>query len=752
MVPPVTITHPVFFAIGVLVSLAAALRLQKRRASFWLFLIGMLLIATAAGGPLIALHPPGNLVAMIDLSPSTRGAAYRDRASLVRRIHELLGPLPVKLLAFSDHVEPLPAGAALADLPCDHTVYDPPDADAILLFSDGRFALPATNAPTYPAIDPLLIDVQDAAVTDLHFDGNSVIARVRDIGVNRVLSWTNAKEDGPMPVPSGTTLFDGGAATGGLVEARLNPADRWPENDSLELPAQKPSKFERWWIGSGAPPTGWTSLPPADLPADAAEYLSVSAIAVSNMPASELSETQMRRLGQYVRELGGSLFILGGDHAFAAGGYGGTELDFLSPLASDPPAPTVHWMLLADSSGSMAETSNGQSRWSAAVDAVLRLLPLLPPNDIVSVGSFARDLSWWVDGQPVRNSQQLKLPPAEVSPNGPTNLQPALQQIAKRTESSPCELLLLTDADTTIDDPPSLAAALKAAHVRVSLLALGNISPDNPVVKIAVATGGRWIASDDPSRWTDSLKKLMRLNELRHLENTRVQAQFDPSLHLPNRALDQWNHVWLKADAKQLAFSDFRQQPVAIGASWHVGVGTVAAFCFSPSADETATLAAVLAQPPRDPRFKVNWRNGENLTVSIDASNETGYFNGLRFVLSLSDRKNQAIAQTGPGQYQLEIPPLRAPALATVQLDGHVIDRQSLAGRYAPEFNVVGNDDSALLRLAASSGGKVIPPTQRRPINFAWPEQVVRIERYLAAAGAMFLAAALLIWRSGDRT
>jgi hypothetical protein len=481
------------------------------------------------------------------------------------------------------------------------------------------------------------------------------------------------------------------------------------------------------------------------LPNDASEYLRAAAIALSNVNADTLSQTQLERLTQYVRDLGGSLLIFGGDHAFAAGGYEGTSLDSLSPLASDPPSPTTHWMLIGDSSGSMAELLAGRTRWEAAVDAMIRLLPLLPKADVVSVGSFAHDLVWWVDGEPAKAvAATLTGPPANVGPNGPTNLQAVLEKIAQRTDSMPCEVLLLTDADTTIDDLAALAAKLKRANVRVSLLGLGNMAADNPVVRIVAATGGHWSTSEDPSRWMESLQKLMRSASASRVEKTEIQARFDPSLNLPSRAVDSWNRTWKKTGADEIASGG---EQVPLGARWRVGVGMVGAFAFTPSADEAGSIAKMLAQPPRDPRLKVSWQLGAKIKVSVDALDEKGYLNGLQLVLKMGDRDALPLNQTGPGLYSLEMPALRLPTLATVQIDGRVIDRRAVAGRYAREFEAIGNDDIALAELAARTGGKVIGPNQHTPIDFAWAAQTRRIDSYLAAAGALLLAAGMVLSR-----
>src|SRR5690348_1346888 len=63
---------------------------------------GLLLASLGAGGLTWQRATPQPVVVMVDLSPSTRVAEYRDRAVLERRIHELLGTTPYRLQFFSE--------------------------------------------------------------------------------------------------------------------------------------------------------------------------------------------------------------------------------------------------------------------------------------------------------------------------------------------------------------------------------------------------------------------------------------------------------------------------------------------------------------------------------------------------------------------------------------------------------------------------------------------------------------------------
>jgi hypothetical protein len=128
------------------------------------------------------------------------------------------------------------------------------------------------------------------------------------------------------------------------------------------------------------------------------------------------------------------------------------------------------------------------------------------------------------------------------------------------------------------------------------------------------------------------------------------------------------------------------------------------------------------------------------------------YMNNLAPRLEFSadaTRAGDAVAmpQTAPGRYELVVPAPSSPTFCAVRLNGRVIDRFAVAGRYWPEFEHIGNDRPAMDALARATGGAVIEPSQTTPIDFRWPTRPVSLSAYLAAAGAICLVAGLLRWR-----
>jgi hypothetical protein len=504
-------------------------------------------------------------------------------------------------------------------------------------------------------------------------------------------------------------------------------------------------------------------------------------IVLNDVPAGRLSPDRQDRLRQYVRDLGGGLVVLGGPHAFAAGGYPGTALESLSPLASTPPRPTTQWVLLADSSGSMNGSADvpgsTASLWHYASEAIVKVLPLLPPEDRVSVGSFAEGVTWWSANRSARDTAVLPLPPPGAVPHGPTNLRPALEEITRAAEPGvPNELLLLTDADAEMGDPEPLIESMKEKKVRLFLLALGEGRGLAALDRIASATGGRVLRQGEAGKWAQAAEELMRSAEPAYLETTPLAVRFSGELAgMAGVEVSPWNRTWLKSAATGVAQADYAGQHIAPAGQWAVGEGRVLSAGFGLPADSLARLARFAEKPPRDPRFRVSWETGRSLGVSIDAVAANGaetrsadpsggavYLNDRKLMLDLSTASAGAaagpvqslpIAQTGPGRYELTVPAPRSPTFAMVRLVDsagmpHVIDRLAVAGRYAPEFDAIGNDIAKLRELAERTGGAIIPPQQVTPIDFRWPARDVPLASWLAAAGVVFIALGLIAWRA----
>jgi hypothetical protein len=765
---PITLEH---WGVGVAgaIALAATVALCARRpplvprTTMWLGIIGAGLLLLAASG--IAWTKPAArpVAVMVDLSPSTRGAAYRDRATLTRRIDELLGDKPHDVYFFSmAAAELVDAGVTtLPDLPATFTHLPELDVPAVVLFSDGRFRPPGAMPPAFCVIDPNLENVNDAAVISLDTRADVAVG-VRNTGDAArpiVLQGVDGERTTAIR-PGAFTIERKPLPNVDAISATFAPGDLWPENDAMSVPRPPPAVAQRWWVGNSSPPDqSWRQVPPANLPADSAQFLGASLVVLDNVPADALDDSRRAAIEHYVKDLGGGLLILGGDRAFAAGGYGGTSLDAISPLSTTPPEPTTHWILLADASGSMnQDAGGGRTRWAYAADAVVSAATQLPPADVLSVGSFAANVRWWSSSKSVADTTALPLPPADAHPGGPTNLDAALRAVATANADLklPTQLFVATDAQASIERPGELAETFKSRQIHLHVLLTGDTTGAKALAdlkSIGAATGGSARSEALPADWSKGLKELARAAQDVHLHRDPIRVSFlEPRVDVTAAV---WNRTWLKSNASALAHAEKESSKIAVAARWNVGEGRVAAVAFgSPPGEVVAAVAKLVERPPRDPRFKVMWDVGSTVRVSIDAIDGKRYLNGEVFTVEWASATVQPtidpIPQIAPGRYEFAFDAPQAGAVARVRHGSDVIDQFPLPARYAPEFDAVGNDRSALAELGRKTGGAVIEPGVTRRLDIPWPRRAVPLVSWLGTIGAAFVAAALVRWRIGS--
>jgi hypothetical protein len=750
-----TFTSPISLFIAVLIAIALFVLAWMRRpalpsASLWLAAGGVVCLMLAAGGISCRSGREPRVAVMIDCSPSTRGASFRDLNWVKSRAGELLGDRPTDFYAFADSTRKLGASDAVGEMPSDHTSFDPPPDDAVLLFSDGRFDAPPVTPPVYAVIDPALASPIDASVVDLEERGTQMVADVKNTGSPRELVWVNQHRQSATAPTGSTVLSTHLVTTTEPITARLSPGDAWPENDALSIRPSPPTASQRWWVGD-SPPRGWMQIAPANLPMETSAWLGPAIVVLNNIPVDTLGPQAQDRLTQYVRDLGGALVIGGGDHAFAAGFYPGSELESLSPLSSSPPEPVNHWVLLVDSSGSMSEPAGNVTRFKIASDALVTIIRELPRSDLVSIGSFARELRWWSAAKKASDTATLELPPADVAPNGPTNLEAALQQITQSLpDSPPIELLVLTDAEAQFTDAVGLAAQLKSHHVRVNALLVCPGSADSPLHRVVDSTGGKYVAESDANKWTNDVRKMLRASMPDQILREPSEVDFSDILQsVAPRTVSLMNSAWLKQSATEVAASAHGTDHIAAAAKWTVGSGDVVALAFSPSEPEIAAIEQAIARHPRDPRFNITWRARATLHIRVDAISNGDHMNDLHLALEMNPGPRQPIPQTAPGTYEIDLPAPRSPAIASILLDERVLDRFAIAGRYAREFDAVGNDIDALRNLTERSGGALIEPSRHDLIDIPDTRRITSLAGLFAFLGCLFIAGALVLWRIG---
>jgi hypothetical protein len=712
--------------------------------------VGVACLALAALAPTLERPRPPRVVVLVDVSPSTRIADFRDPSRLLDRLDALLGATSREVRYVADGLVPPPwvAEGRLGDVASARTTLPSvADADAVLLLGDGQFAAASVEpgVPVFAAVDAALDDPRDAAIESLELRGRELVAVVANAGAERSVRLTPLGSRSPVPAGrSAVSLGDVSSLAPGVeVVASLDPADAWPENDTLALRLPPREAAERWWVGDD-PPAGFVPVDTAALPRDAAEYLGVSLVVLSTVPGDAIAGDAALALSRFVRDLGGGLLVID----TAAEGL--AALDAILPLSPLPPTPAERWVVLLDASGSMATPAAGRTRWDFALDAARRVLATSREDQVVRVGSFAGDVRWWTSDVPAADARTLPLPPGDLSPRGPTNLDAALRASLEIADAgTPTSVLLISDADAAVGDPEATSSALRARSVTLHLLATRDDVPAD-VASLVAATGGRVLRSTDPLEWSRDAARLLRDATTRPiLRERRTLAWTMPSLAI--REVEMLPRRWLREGVAPLASAG--EAPVA--ASWPVGLGRATATAVPLTADELAALVELTASSSSDPRLRVEWSLRDPLRVTLHARRAIDVsappWNRLSPTLHLrrdSDAATLPLRQVAPGRYEATFEPSRRPSLATLQVEGRVVDRRALPGRYDMEFSRIGTDRERLRDLAARTGGAVVEPGDLSRLPLPHPTRRVPLQTPLAVAGVVLLSGALLWWRS----
>ncbi|MFT3789158.1 MAG: VWA domain-containing protein [Tepidisphaeraceae bacterium] len=698
---------------GVLVWLAVC---GGRRAWRFLLAVGATLLLLAGAGVHAMWRTPATIVALVDVSPSTRGASYRSIDALRERLRTLAGSTNIRVIRFASGL--LEGNDdALQDVPTDRTSVILPDADAVLLFSDGRADITRSRAHVFPVIDPELEKAGDGRVTAIERVGDRVIATVH-AATTRQLSEPSRTIDAGDAVVEFVTPADQAA------RVALARGDRWPENDTLTLGPMVGRATQRWWLGANAP-AGWQAR--ASPPVDRSEWLGVSVVVLNDVSTASLDLPTQQALATYVRDLGGGLVIVGGPHTLSAGGYAGTPLDALSPLSSTPPMPQRRWIILVDASGSMAEATDGRSRLSTALDAALAAGRSVPRADRIDLATFARDMHWLTRSA----SPDALTVPTDMPASGPTNLRAALESILSEPQGEvPTELILLTDGNAELGDVAALRRQLDNRHINVRLLALAPIADDSTIRQVASSVE----TSTEPSLWSADAVRLTSTSALQPMIEGKAWL---PSLGVTIRG---WNRVWLRTDATELA----RSRDDVLAATWRVGTGRVTTLAFEASSGLVEKQADDVRATPTDPTLSVRWSAD---TVVVHATDTAGKpQNGLTLSAHVDDRVIE-LMQTAPGEYRGTFPRAPAPRIGRLLRTDALVDVGTIEARYAEEFDAIGIDRSTLTALARDTGGEVVEPNRSTPLSIVRPTRSVDASLTLGVSGLALLGAGLVAWR-----
>ncbi len=423
-------------------------------------------------------------------------------------------------------------------------------------------------------------------------------------------------------------------------------------------------------------------------PLDQVRLLGYSLVILSNVPAGDLGDEEKKALAVYVRDLGGGLVMVGGDDAFGAGGWLGSEVEEVMPVSFDikHKKQFLKGALVLVMHACEIEKGNYIGE-RCAIEAV----KTLSSRDLVGVLAWRwisdTQRHWVVPLQevgartPILNA--IKKMEMGDMPDLDVVMRDGVEALLARKDVGPKHMIVISDFDPA---PPrkDLIATMKEGGVTCSTVAIGyGAHPiDEPTARwIASSTGGRFYTTRDFSKLPQIFVK-----ESREVRRSLVQeTPFTPRLVNPlspvvpgltGAELPGLNGFVLTtakplADVPIIRKSEEGDDPIL--AHWQVGLGKTVAFTsglwprWGPAWVEWPKFSKFWAQVARwtsrqseAAAFDVSTSvHGGKAKLRIDALDQNAdAINLMEFPGTLVDPAQESqplrLTQTGPGRYEAE--------------------------------------------------------------------------------------------------
>jgi Ca-activated chloride channel homolog len=250
------------------------------------------------------------------------------------------------------------------------------------------------------------------------------------------------------------------------------------------------------------------SEPPSHLPHTVAGYQPFDAVVLNDVSAKALTGTQISALKAAVRNAGLGLLVVGGPNSLSLGHYAKSGLQGLLPVDSLVPGNlqrrNVAIELVLDHSGSMIDEAGGVPKIAmarvAASDSVGFIAAHKDQIGVVDFDIIPHILVPLQRLSDVGTERAVNRKVRGLQANGGTNiylgLKAGYEQLLK-SSASERHIILMTDGISEPSNYSPLLAKLRAAHISVATVALGQDADRQLLSRIASGTGGHQYVTND---------------------------------------------------------------------------------------------------------------------------------------------------------------------------------------------------------------------------------------------------------------
>lgn len=481
------------------------------------------------------------------------------------------------------------------------------------------------------------------------------------------------------------------------------------------------------------------------LPNTLAEMDSYDAIFISNLSAGDLGRETMALLESAVRDFGVGLVCVGGDNAYAAGGYRNTPLEHTLPVSMELDSKKVlpRGAVVLVMHG--MEFANGNQ---VARDCAQGVLNALGPDDELGVILWDGIERWVHPLQKVGNRQEAGRNIAGMNQGDLGSFQGVLEEshaALKKSTANLKHIIVFSDGDPAAPSQALMQAMVADRITTSTVLIAGHVGPETMI----------WIADNGKGRFynitSPSLLPQIFIKETSVILKSAIYEEpFKPQLRSASeviRGIDPGAYpnlfgyvaTTLKPRA-ETPLMTHKNDPLL--AHWQYGLGRAVAFTSDARAkwarnwlnwDQYRQFWSQIAQwslrriENADFVSDVSVENGQGVinVEALDAKGNYRDFLNLQAVVvsPKGERTGVRLEQTGPGHYEAKFPTKEVGAYLVNLMQ--VENGRPVAGQvvgasvnYSPEFAAGEPNVSLLRRIADAGGGRLLDPNDRQASPF----------------------------------
>ncbi len=470
-------------------------------------------------------------------------------------------------------------------------------------------------------------------------------------------------------------------------------------------------------------------------PSTLAEMQTYDAIFLSNIAAGDLGSDLLHLLESAVRDFGVGLVCLGGDQAFAAGGYRNTPLETVLPvdmeLSSKKVLPSGALVLVVHAT----EFPNG-NQW--ARDIAFAALQSLGPTDEMGVCLWNGKDEWLYELAKVGDKKDMGRKIAGMNPGDMVSFQNVMQMAhdaLKKSHGSIKHMVVFSDGDPTSPTDKQVQSIVGDKITVSTVMIGGHVTPDT-MTRIAQIGHGRFYDVRSPNQ----LPQIFIKEAAVILKSAIFEEPFKPQIVAPSEItrgitggemppLLGYVATTTKPRAETPIVSE-KGDPVL--AHWQYGLGRAVAFTsdakpkwaqqWMPWAKYRQFWSQVAQWSLRkidsaDFNTDVTVDRGAG-TIAVEALDANGNFRNFLnleavVVSPKGERVTVPLEQTGPGRYDAKFPTKEVGAYLINLLEkreGKLAGSQVLGAsvNYSPEFLASDPNVNLLRRISEVGGGRLL--------------------------------------------